>query len=129
MPSPKGRNQVGDRKKKPADCRVVSRCSAGSSKGTDLEDVECQGRKAMKVTKARLTEWFGEPDLLRQDMNTRANPRMMEEEIENEGVRPQGLEGDQVPQGNEVLVDPTTMTNENVRSALFMKAQAVTTQA
>ncbi|WMV24726.1 hypothetical protein MTR67_018111 [Solanum verrucosum] len=65
-------------------------------------------------------------------MNTRANPRRMEEEIVNEGVPPQGLQGDQVRlgnQGNQVLVDPQAMTNEEVRSALLMMAQAVTTQA
>ncbi|XP_049373433.1 uncharacterized protein LOC125838415 [Solanum verrucosum] len=49
----------------------------------------------------------------------------MEEEIVNEGL-PQG---DQVPLGNQVPVDPPTMTNEEVRLALLMMAQAVTTQA
>ena len=56
----------------------------------------------------------------------------MEEENVNEGVPPQdpqGLQGDQVPQGNQVPVDPLAMSNEEFRSALLMMAQAVTTQA
>ncbi|XP_049397332.1 probable indole-3-pyruvate monooxygenase YUCCA10 [Solanum stenotomum] len=53
----------------------------------------------------------------------------VEEEIVNEGVPPQGAQGDQVPQGNQVLVEAPTMTNEAVRSALLMIAQAVTTEA
>uniref|UniRef100_M1DMB3 Uncharacterized protein n=1 Tax=Solanum tuberosum TaxID=4113 RepID=M1DMB3_SOLTU len=36
------------------------------------------------------------------DMNTRANPRRMEEEIVNKGVPPQGPQGDQVRLGNQV---------------------------
>uniref|UniRef100_M1DJ17 Gag-pol polyprotein n=1 Tax=Solanum tuberosum TaxID=4113 RepID=M1DJ17_SOLTU len=66
------------------------------------------------------------------DMNTKANPRMMEEEIVNEGFPPQGLQGDQVPlgnQGNQVPVDPPAMTTKEVRSTLLMIAQAITTQA
>ena len=66
MPSPEGRNLVGDRKEQSVDHRVVPRCSERSPKVTDLEDVECQGERAMKETKGRLAEWFGEPDLLRR---------------------------------------------------------------
>uniref|UniRef100_M1DU93 Gag-pol protein n=1 Tax=Solanum tuberosum TaxID=4113 RepID=M1DU93_SOLTU len=67
-----------------------------------------------------------------QDMNTTVNPGRMEEEIVNEGFHPQGLQGSQVilgNQGNQVPVDPPAMTNEEVRSALYMMAQAVSTQA
>ncbi|WMV13710.1 hypothetical protein MTR67_007095, partial [Solanum verrucosum] len=62
--SPKGKNKVGERKKQSADCRVVPRCSVRSPKVIEFKDAECQGRKEMKVTKRRLTEWFGDPDLL-----------------------------------------------------------------
>ncbi|WMV41639.1 hypothetical protein MTR67_035024 [Solanum verrucosum] len=64
VPSPKGKNQIGERKEQSVDRRVVPRCSVGSHKVTYLEDDECQGRKAMEMTKGRLAEWFGEPDLL-----------------------------------------------------------------
>ncbi|WMV58553.1 hypothetical protein MTR67_051938 [Solanum verrucosum] len=40
------------------------------------------------------------------DMNTRSNPRRMEEEIVNERVPPQDPQGDQVPLGNQVPVEP-----------------------
>uniref|UniRef100_M1DA79 Putative plant transposon protein domain-containing protein n=1 Tax=Solanum tuberosum TaxID=4113 RepID=M1DA79_SOLTU len=72
-----------------------------------------------------------------QDMNTRANPRRMEEEIVNEGVPSQGLQGDQVPQGdqiplgnqgNEVPVDPPAMTNKEIRSVFLTLVQAMTAQ-
>uniref|UniRef100_M1DYA7 Uncharacterized protein n=1 Tax=Solanum tuberosum TaxID=4113 RepID=M1DYA7_SOLTU len=44
------------------------------------------------------------------DMNTRRTPaRRVEDEMVNEGVPPQGPQGDQVPRGYEVLVDPSTM--------------------
>ena len=66
MPSPEGKNQVGKRKEQSADRQVVSRCSVGSPKVTDLKDVEDQGRKAKEMTKGRIAEWFGEPDLLRR---------------------------------------------------------------
>jgi len=49
-----------------ADRRVVLRGSVRLPKVTDLEDAEFQGRREMEVTKGRLTEWFGMPDLLRQ---------------------------------------------------------------
>jgi len=48
-------------------------------------------------------------------MNTRANRRRAEEEIENGGVPPQGMQGDQAPLGgkeNVVPVVPPDMTNE-----------------
>ncbi|XP_049370252.1 probable indole-3-pyruvate monooxygenase YUCCA10 [Solanum verrucosum] len=57
------------------------------------------------------------------------SPVSVEEEIVNEGVPPQGPQGDRVPQGNQVPVEAPTMTNEAVRSSLLMIAQAVTTQA
>uniref|UniRef100_M1DKU2 Putative plant transposon protein domain-containing protein n=1 Tax=Solanum tuberosum TaxID=4113 RepID=M1DKU2_SOLTU len=66
VPSPEGKNQVGERKEKSADHRVVPRCSVGSPKITDLEDVEGQGREAIEVTKGRIAEWFGDPDILRR---------------------------------------------------------------
>ncbi|KAK4721396.1 hypothetical protein R3W88_011629 [Solanum pinnatisectum] len=62
-------------------------------------------------------------------MNTRANPRRIEEEMVNEGVPPQGLQGNQVPLGNQVLVDPPAMTNEEIRAAFLTLAQAMTAQA
>ncbi|WMV13612.1 hypothetical protein MTR67_006997 [Solanum verrucosum] len=63
-------------------------------------------------------------------MNTRRTPtRIVKEEIVNEGVPSQDPQGDQVPQGNEVSVDALAMTNEEVRSALLVMAQDVTTQA
>uniref|UniRef100_M1DN56 Uncharacterized protein n=1 Tax=Solanum tuberosum TaxID=4113 RepID=M1DN56_SOLTU len=61
-----GMNQVGDEKEQLADRRVISRSQDRSPKVTKLEDVECQSEKAMEETKGRLTEWFGEPDLLRR---------------------------------------------------------------
>ena len=64
MPISEGRNQAGDGKEQSANHRVVLRCSVGSPKVTDLEDVECQGRRAMEMTKGWITEWFGESDLL-----------------------------------------------------------------
>ncbi|XP_049391309.1 uncharacterized protein LOC125855610 [Solanum stenotomum] len=68
-------------------------------------------------------------------MNTRANPRRVEEKNVNEGVPPQGeqgLQGGQVPignQGNNVLVVPPDMTNEEIRVALLALARAMTGQA
>jgi len=56
------------------------------------------------------------------------NTRRMEEETVNDGVLPQGRQGDQVPQGNRVPVYPPAMSNEEVRLALLMMAQAVTIQ-
>lgn len=64
MPISEGENQVGDRKEQSADRRVVPRYSVGSPKVTDLEDVEGQDRKAMKLAKGCIVEWIGEPDLL-----------------------------------------------------------------
>ncbi|KAG5615714.1 hypothetical protein H5410_015538 [Solanum commersonii] len=60
MPSPKGKNEVGERKEQSADRRVVLRSRVGLPKVTNLEDAEDQGRKAMKLTKG----WIAEPDLL-----------------------------------------------------------------
>ena len=48
------------------------------------------------------------------------------------GVPPQGLQGDQVPIGNqenEVPVVPPVMTNEKIRAAFLTLAQAMTAQA
>ena len=47
------------------------------------------------------------------------------------GVPPQGLQGDQVPIGNqenEVPVVPPVMTNEDIRAAFLTLAQAITAQ-
>uniref|UniRef100_M1DIX5 Integrase core domain containing protein n=1 Tax=Solanum tuberosum TaxID=4113 RepID=M1DIX5_SOLTU len=60
----KRKNQVGERKEQSAVRRVVLRCSVGSPKVTDLEDAEGQSRRAMEMTKGRITEWFGELGLL-----------------------------------------------------------------
>ena len=43
---------------------------------------------------------------------SKASARRIEKKIENEGVPSQGPQGDHVPQGNQVPVDPTSMTNE-----------------
>ncbi|WMV54875.1 hypothetical protein MTR67_048260, partial [Solanum verrucosum] len=62
------------------------------------------------------------------DMNTRINPRRVEEDIVHEGVPPQG---GQVPlgnQGNEVSVVPPDMTNEEIRMAFLTHARAMTAQ-
>ncbi|WMV41175.1 hypothetical protein MTR67_034560 [Solanum verrucosum] len=64
VPSPEGKNQVGQRKEQSANRRVVPRCSARPPKVTDLEDAEGQGKKAMELTKGRIAELIGEPDLL-----------------------------------------------------------------
>ena len=62
----------------------------------------------------------------------RANPRRAEEEDVDGGVSPQGLQGYQVPIGNqenEVSVVPPAMTNEEIRVAFLTLAQAMTAQA
>uniref|UniRef100_M1DP86 Gag-pol protein n=1 Tax=Solanum tuberosum TaxID=4113 RepID=M1DP86_SOLTU len=65
-------------------------------------------------------------------MNTRRTPsRRVEEEVVNEGVPPQGdqgLQGDQVPQENEVPVVPQDKTNEEIRMAFLTLTRAMTTQ-
>ncbi|WMV49698.1 hypothetical protein MTR67_043083 [Solanum verrucosum] len=66
MPSHEGRNQVGDEKEQSANQRAVPRCKARSPKVTELEDVECQSKMEMEEINGRFTEWFGEPDLVRQ---------------------------------------------------------------
>ncbi|WMV50049.1 hypothetical protein MTR67_043434 [Solanum verrucosum] len=43
---------------------MVSRCSAISPKVTELKVVEGQSKKAMELTKGRIAEWIGDPDLL-----------------------------------------------------------------
>uniref|UniRef100_M1DVP7 Uncharacterized protein n=1 Tax=Solanum tuberosum TaxID=4113 RepID=M1DVP7_SOLTU len=64
--NPEGKKQVGERKEQSTDHRAVPRCSVGSTKVTDLEDAEGEGRKVMELTKGRIGEWIGEPDLLRR---------------------------------------------------------------
>uniref|UniRef100_M1DFC0 Uncharacterized protein n=1 Tax=Solanum tuberosum TaxID=4113 RepID=M1DFC0_SOLTU len=59
-----GRNQVVDKKGQSANRRTVPRCKERSPKVTDLEDAECQGKKAIEKSIGRFTEWFDEPDLL-----------------------------------------------------------------
>ncbi|XP_049391548.1 uncharacterized protein LOC125855954 [Solanum stenotomum] len=54
--------------------------------------------------------------------------RRVEEKNVNDGVPPQGPQGDQVPQKNKVLVDPPVMTNKEIRSAFLTLAQAMTAQ-
>lgn len=66
VPSAKGKNHVGERMEHSKDSPVVLQCSVGSLKITQLKHTQCQGKKAMTVTKRRLVEWFDEPDLLRQ---------------------------------------------------------------
>uniref|UniRef100_M1A3C6 Polyprotein protein n=1 Tax=Solanum tuberosum TaxID=4113 RepID=M1A3C6_SOLTU len=45
---------------------MVPRCSAISPKVTEPEDAEGQSKKAMKLTKGRIAEWIGDPNLLRR---------------------------------------------------------------
>uniref|UniRef100_M1DLV7 Gag-pol polyprotein n=1 Tax=Solanum tuberosum TaxID=4113 RepID=M1DLV7_SOLTU len=60
------------------------------------------------------------------DMTTRrVNARRMEEENVNERVPPQDPQDPQVPQ---VPIDPTTMKNVEIRSALQILAQVMTDQ-
>ncbi|WMV25160.1 hypothetical protein MTR67_018545, partial [Solanum verrucosum] len=63
VPSPKERNQVGNKKEQSAKRLAVLRCKERSPKVTALEDVECQSKKAMDEINWRIAEWFGEPDL------------------------------------------------------------------
>ncbi|KAG5599406.1 hypothetical protein H5410_030776 [Solanum commersonii] len=42
---------------------MVPQCSVGSSKVTELEDAEGQRKKAMELTKGRIADLFGDPDL------------------------------------------------------------------
>uniref|UniRef100_M1BYY5 Uncharacterized protein n=1 Tax=Solanum tuberosum TaxID=4113 RepID=M1BYY5_SOLTU len=64
MPSPEGENQACDRKEQSACRRSVLRCSVGSPEDTKLEDVEGQSKKVMELTKGRIAELIGDPDLL-----------------------------------------------------------------
>lgn len=61
-----GENQVGDKKEQSLSHRMVSQCSGISPKVTELEVAEGQSKKAMKLTKGRIAEWIGDPDLLRR---------------------------------------------------------------
>jgi len=61
-----GESQFGNKKEQSACRRVVPRCSVGSPKVTELEDAEGQSRKAMNMTKGRIAELIGDPDLLRR---------------------------------------------------------------
>jgi len=45
--------------------RAVLRCSVGMSNVTELEDAQGQSKKTMELTKGRIAELIGEPDLLR----------------------------------------------------------------
>lgn len=49
-------------------------------------------------------------------MNTTGRParRVVEENV-NEGVPPQGLQGDQVNQGNQIQVKAPNMANEEIK--------------
>ncbi|XP_049397305.1 uncharacterized protein LOC125861453 [Solanum stenotomum] len=65
-------------------------------------------------------------------MNTRANRRIAEEEIDDGGVPPQGVQGGQSPLGvqeNEVSVVPPNMTNGEISEDFLSLALAMTTQA
>uniref|UniRef100_M1DXG4 Uncharacterized protein n=1 Tax=Solanum tuberosum TaxID=4113 RepID=M1DXG4_SOLTU len=64
VPSPKGQNQFDERKEQSACHLVVPRCSVGSPKLTEVEEVEGQSKKAKKLTKGRIADLIGEPDLL-----------------------------------------------------------------
>ncbi|WMV24592.1 hypothetical protein MTR67_017977 [Solanum verrucosum] len=66
VPSPEGENQVGDRMEQSTSCRTVPRCSVRSPKVTEREDAEGQSKKVMELTKGRIAEWIGDPDLLRR---------------------------------------------------------------
>ncbi|WMV25174.1 hypothetical protein MTR67_018559 [Solanum verrucosum] len=56
VPSPEGENQVSYRKEQSASRRTVSQCSAISPKVTKLEVTEGQSKKAIELTKGRITE-------------------------------------------------------------------------
>uniref|UniRef100_M1DU77 Uncharacterized protein n=1 Tax=Solanum tuberosum TaxID=4113 RepID=M1DU77_SOLTU len=60
----KRKHQVGENKQQSANRRMVMRCSIGSPKVTNLVDGEVQRIKAMELTKGKIAEWIGEPDLL-----------------------------------------------------------------
>ncbi|WMV33037.1 hypothetical protein MTR67_026422, partial [Solanum verrucosum] len=64
VPSPGGENLVGERKEQSASHRTVPRCSAISPIVTEPKDVEGQRKKAMELTKGRIAEWIGDPDLV-----------------------------------------------------------------
>ncbi|WMV41930.1 hypothetical protein MTR67_035315 [Solanum verrucosum] len=66
VPNPERENQVGNRKKQSASHRTVLRCSAISPKVTELEDAKGKSKTAMKMTKGRIVDWVGNPDLLRR---------------------------------------------------------------
>uniref|UniRef100_M1DXQ1 Uncharacterized protein n=1 Tax=Solanum tuberosum TaxID=4113 RepID=M1DXQ1_SOLTU len=84
------------------------------------------------VLRFKVSQAMSSRNLLIGEMNKRANPRRAEEEIGNKGVPPQdtqGLQGDQVPIGNqenEVPVVPLAMTNEEIREDFLTLAQAMT---
>uniref|UniRef100_M1DJN1 Uncharacterized protein n=1 Tax=Solanum tuberosum TaxID=4113 RepID=M1DJN1_SOLTU len=63
---PEGENQFGERKEQSACRRVVPRRIVRSPKVTALEDAEGQSKKALKLTKGRIAELIGDPDLLRR---------------------------------------------------------------
>uniref|UniRef100_M1DZS1 Uncharacterized protein n=1 Tax=Solanum tuberosum TaxID=4113 RepID=M1DZS1_SOLTU len=64
--SAEGENQVDERKEQLADRRTISRCSIKSPKVKELEEAEGQDKNAMKLANRRITEFVGEPDLLRR---------------------------------------------------------------
>uniref|UniRef100_M1DFG6 Uncharacterized protein n=1 Tax=Solanum tuberosum TaxID=4113 RepID=M1DFG6_SOLTU len=60
MPSPKGRNQVGDEKEQSAKRRAVLRCKERSPKVTELKVVKCQSKKMKEEINGWIAEWFEE---------------------------------------------------------------------
>uniref|UniRef100_M1DDP2 Uncharacterized protein n=1 Tax=Solanum tuberosum TaxID=4113 RepID=M1DDP2_SOLTU len=61
-----GENQVSNEMEQSACHRTVPRCSVRLPKVTELEDAEGQSKRAMELTKGRIAEWIGDPDLLRR---------------------------------------------------------------
>ncbi|WP_205532554.1 hypothetical protein, partial [Pectobacterium brasiliense] len=55
---------VGDRREQSVSHRTGPRCSTSSPKVTELEFAEGQCRKAIQITKGRIADWIGDPDLL-----------------------------------------------------------------
>uniref|UniRef100_M1DT93 Putative plant transposon protein domain-containing protein n=1 Tax=Solanum tuberosum TaxID=4113 RepID=M1DT93_SOLTU len=98
---------------------MVSRCSVGSPKVTDLEDVEGQGRRAMEMTKGRIVECapaYGIPDKMLLDCFYRGlGP-------ENRGVANQLTPGGLIRQPYAIVVqllDHMTKTNKETEGPEF----------
>lgn len=65
MPRHEGENQIGERKEQLVCHRTVPLCKVGPPKVIELEEAKSQSKKVIKLTKVRITELIGDPDLLR----------------------------------------------------------------